>query len=360
MAPFNSALLDTTPTPEPEMRPTSPEKVTEPPMELEKTKVDKAHRVWAALRERLDTQIKIIPESDAALFEDRETWTRGWNDLHTELNKAAQTSYQLGISHDLDDEGIQQLAEGKRVYKVFMKEIQDMKGKAIERPALPTPLRTRHSQQKQKMIAEVVLPPVQDAGETRVMRRDARMSAQKAPRCTRCNNSGVVCGGAPGKRCPPCAKAKRLCSFSRNFARKAVARGKAESPSHATGPSGVSSPAQDVMEIGSSVSGESDAEEKEAWTNGPHDVPGRVVKPLPSRAHRAARGSACSVPTDNMDGPESALERLRAENEHLKFIIRGMRNNARTQQGRLITFSNQVYAMSQEISQLDSELTYLD
>ncbi|KAG2063435.1 hypothetical protein BDR04DRAFT_1123263 [Suillus decipiens] len=349
MAPFNSALLNTTPTPEPEMRPTAPAKATAPSMEHEGTEIEKARRVWAALRERLDTQIKIIPEDDPALFEDRESWTRGWNDLHVELSNSAQTSSQLGITLELDDEGMKQLTEGKRVYRAFMKEIKGMKGKAIEEPGPSTPVRTRRALQKQKMIAEVVLPPAKDTGEMLVMRRDARMSVQKAPCCTRCNDSGVVCGGAPGKRCPPCAKAKQTCSFSRSrkVTRKAAARPKGES-------------APDAMEIGSSGSGESDAEGKEVSSNVPREVPDRVVKPLPSRAHRAARESAHIVRSDNADEPEGALERLRAENAHLKSIIRGMRNNARNQQSRLITFSNQMYAMSQEMSQLDSDLRYLD
>lgn len=124
--------------------------------------------------------------------------------------------------------------------------------------------------------------------------------------------------------------------------------------------SGVLSPAHEVMEINSSGSGESEAEEKEVSIHGSRDVPIRAVKFLPSRADRTVKGSARSVPTYDADATESALEQLRADNEHLESIIRGMRQNASNQQSRLITFSNQIYAMSREIYQLDSELGNLD
>jgi hypothetical protein len=81
MAPFNPSMLATTPTPEPEERPSSPAKAATPPMEVEETPEAKARRVWAALREKLATQVLVIPDDKLDLFEDREIWLRGWNEL---------------------------------------------------------------------------------------------------------------------------------------------------------------------------------------------------------------------------------------------------------------------------------------
>jgi hypothetical protein len=78
------------------------------------------------------------------------------------------------------------------------------------------------------------------------------------------------------------------------------------------------------MEIFSS--GESEVEEKE--------VPIHAVKALPKRTTGKGKGkaSSLSIPTDGASGSGSELERLRAENEHLKSIIHGMRQNSCTQQ----------------------------
>jgi hypothetical protein len=81
MTPFNPSMLATTPTPEPEEHPSSPAKAATPPMEVEETPEAKARRVWAALREKLATQVLIIPDDKPDLFEDREIWLRGWNEL---------------------------------------------------------------------------------------------------------------------------------------------------------------------------------------------------------------------------------------------------------------------------------------
>jgi hypothetical protein len=120
-------------------------------------------------------------------------------------------------------------------------------------------------------------------------------------------------------------------------------------------PATMSSLPIDTMEIFSS--GESEVEEKE--------VPIRTlraVKALPKRATGKGKGkaSSLSVPTDSASRSGSELERLRAENEHLKSIIHRMRQNSCTQQSRLISLSTQSYTMSQELSKLDSELAFLD
>jgi len=120
-------------------------------------------------------------------------------------------------------------------------------------------------------------------------------------------------------------------------------------------PATVSSPPIDAMEIFSS--GESEVEEKEVPIRAL-----RAVKALPKRATGKGKGkaSSLSVPTDGASGSGSELERLRAENEHLKSIICGMRQNSRAQQSRLISLSTQSYTMSQELSKLDLELAFLD
>jgi hypothetical protein len=120
-------------------------------------------------------------------------------------------------------------------------------------------------------------------------------------------------------------------------------------------PATVSSLPIDTMEIFSS--GESEVEEKEVPI---HAL--RTVKALPKRMTGKGKGmaSSLSVPTDGASGSGSELERLRAENEHLKSIIRRMCQNSCAQQSRLISLSTQSYTMSQELSKLDSELVFLD
>ncbi|KAG2063276.1 hypothetical protein BDR04DRAFT_1123372 [Suillus decipiens] len=160
MAPFNSALLNTTPTPEPEMCPTSPAKITASSMEHKETGIEKAHHVWAALLH-----------------------------LYIELDNSVQTSSQLGITLELDDEGMKQLTEGKHIYRAFMKEIENMN-----------------------------VSPAKDTGEMLIM----------APSCMQCNSSVVICGGVPGKCCPPCAKTKLMCLFSHSHNAPVTGRGDKE------------------------------------------------------------------------------------------------------------------------------------
>jgi hypothetical protein len=81
MAPFNPSMLATTPTPEPEECPSSPAKAAPLPMEVEETPEAKAHCVWATLHKKLTTQVLVIPDDKPDLFEDREIWLRGWNEL---------------------------------------------------------------------------------------------------------------------------------------------------------------------------------------------------------------------------------------------------------------------------------------
>jgi hypothetical protein len=109
------------------------------------------------------------------------------------------------------------------------------------------------------------------------------------------------------------------------------------------------------MEIFSS--GESEVDEKEVPIRALH-----AVKALPKHVTGKGKGkaSSLSVPTDGASESSSELECLRAENEHLKSIICGMRQNLHAQQSHLISLSTQSYVMSQELSKLDSELAFLD
>ncbi|KAG2035439.1 hypothetical protein BDR03DRAFT_1012613 [Suillus americanus] len=359
-----------TPSPEPEERPSLLVKAPTLPKEVEESFEARALRIWAGLRERLDTLIKVMPDDDPALFVDRESWTRDWNELLELLSEVGMKSANEGVTLELDDEGLAQLAEGKRAYRTFSCEIRDMKSKVIAEPAPSTPPRARLSQAK--LVPEVTAPAKKDTEEKLVMHPGARMSVPKAPCCTRCSEGKLMCGGQPGKRCSPCNKGKKLCLFSRvrKVPKKVpVARRKAESAPDmpmasasmsGTVPPTVSSPALDVMEIYSSGSGESEVEEEEEWIRGLCTIPNHAIKPLPACTGMLSKASVSKAPTDIADGPEGKLVRLKAENEHLKSIILGMRQNSRAQQSRLITFSNQLYSMSQEMSCLDTELSFLD
>ncbi|KAG2034367.1 hypothetical protein BDR03DRAFT_984365 [Suillus americanus] len=344
MAPFNLALFTMTPSPEPEECSSLLVKATTLPKEVEESFEAKALRVWAGLHERLDTLIKVMPDDDPALFES--------------LIKVTVKSANEGVTLELDDEGLGQLAEG------------NMKNKVIAEPAPSTPPRARRSQQK--VVPEVMAPAKKDTEEKLVMRPGARMSVAKAPSCTWCSEGALMCGGQPGKCCPPCNKGKKSCLFLqiRKAPKKVpVAHRKAESVPDApmvsasmsgTVPPTVLSSALDVMETYSSGSGESEAEEEEEWIRGLRTIPNRAIKPLPVCTGMLSKVSVSKAPTDIADGPEGELEHLKAENEHLKSIIHGMRQNLHTQQSRLIAFSNQLYSMSQEMSRLDAKLTFLD
>ncbi|KAG2032088.1 hypothetical protein BDR03DRAFT_985989 [Suillus americanus] len=213
MAPFNLALLTMTPSPEPEECPSLLVKAPTLPKEVEESFEARALRVWAGLRERLDTLIKVMPDDDPALFVDRESWTRDWNELLESLSEVGVKSANDSITLELDDEGLAQLAEGKCAYCAFSREIRGMKSKAIAEPVPSTPPRARRSQAK--MVPEVTAPAKKDAEEKLVMCPCARMLVPKAPCCTRCSEGKLMCGGQPGKRCPPCNKGKKLCLFSR-------------------------------------------------------------------------------------------------------------------------------------------------
>ncbi|KAG2029478.1 hypothetical protein BDR03DRAFT_1018329 [Suillus americanus] len=275
-----------------------------------------------------------------------------------------------GITLELDDEGLAQLAEGKRAYRAFSREICGMKSKVITEAAPSTPPRARRSQAK--MVPEAAAPAKKDTEEKLVMHPGAHMSVAKAPCCTRCSEGSLMCGGQPGKRCPPCNKGKKSCLFSRirKAPKKApVVHRKAElapdvpmasASMSGTAPPTISSPVLDVMEIYSSGSGESEVEEEEEWIHRSRTIPNHTIKPLPAHAGMLSKASVSKAPADIADGPEGELACLKAENEHLKSIILRMRQNSRAQQSCLIAFSNQLYSMSQEMSRLDAELAFLD
>ncbi|KAG1869357.1 hypothetical protein DFJ58DRAFT_911238 [Suillus subalutaceus] len=349
------------------MRPSPSAKgASAPVQEVPETEEQKLLRAWVALLQALDTQVKIIPDDSPELFEDREIWTRGWSKLQAQLGEAATTAAGLKVELELDDAGREILEEGKRAYKAFSREIREMKDKAIADPLPKTP--PRHSRSLQKLVAEVVLPVPKDSGKKpAVVRSSTRKSAPPPISCARCSLLTVLCDGKPGKRCPRCASAKKPCSFSRKKTKKNAAPRKAGSAPDASLPAAsasgsirrtILSVAQDAMDITTSGSGESevenDAEEKE--------VPICAVKALPSRALKVhkGKGNAPSVPTEGAEEVEDEVERLKAENQHLKSIILSMRQSGRSQQSRLIALSHQAYSMSTELVRLDEELAFLD
>ncbi|KAG1857797.1 hypothetical protein F4604DRAFT_1685094 [Suillus subluteus] len=351
MAPFNSSLLAFSPTPEPVMRPTSPAKEAGSPVqEVPETEQQKLLRSWVALLQALDTQVKIIPGDGPELFEDRETWTRGWSQLSVQLAESATIAEHLKMGLEFDNVGRTILEEG---------DLRDQ-GEGCRRPPPRTPPHPKHL--LQKMVAEVILPVSKDSGGKLV----ESGGHPEAPSCLHCQSMGLKCDGEPGHRCPACASARRPCSFShKRKPKKAGAPCKAGSAPNASLLAGsvpgsvrrpASSVAKDVMDVDSSGSGESEVEEKE--------VPIRAIKALPSRTVKAdkgkGKGSVPSVPTNGADEVESEVERLRAENEHLKNIIRSMRQSGRSQQSRLIALSNQTYTMSTELARLDDELAFLN
>ncbi|KAG2029236.1 hypothetical protein BDR03DRAFT_987889 [Suillus americanus] len=173
MAPFNLALLTMTPSPEPEECPSLLVKATTPPKEVEESFEARALHVWAGLRKRLDTLIKLMPDDDPALFVNRESWMRNWNELHESLSELGVKSANEGITLELDDEGLAQLAEGKHAYCACSREICSMKSKAITELAPSTPPHARCSQVK--MVPEVTAPAKKDAEEKLVMRPGAHI-----------------------------------------------------------------------------------------------------------------------------------------------------------------------------------------
>ncbi|KAG1892820.1 hypothetical protein F4604DRAFT_1672748 [Suillus subluteus] len=319
MAPFNSSLLALSPTPEPVMRPTSPAKEAGSPVqEVPETEQQKLLHSWVALLQALDTQVKIIPGDGPELFEDRETWMRGWSQLSVQLTESATIAERLKMELEFDDVGRTILEEGKCAYRIFSKEIREIKERAVVDPPPRTPLHPKRL--LQKMVAEVILPGSKGSGGKLVesgkpKKAGAPRKAGSAP------NMSLPAGSVPGSVRHP-----------------------------------ASSVAKDDMDVDSSGSGESEVEEKE--------VPIRAIKALPSCTVKAdkgkGKGSVPSIPTDGADEVESEVERLRAENEHLKNIIHSMRQSGRSQQSRLIALSNQTYTMSTELARLDDELAFLN
>ncbi|KAG1857785.1 hypothetical protein F4604DRAFT_1685084 [Suillus subluteus] len=132
MAPFSSSLLALSPTPEPVMRPTSPAKgAGSPVQEVPETEQQKLLRSWVALLQALDTQVKIIPGDGPKLFEDRETWMRGWSQLSVQLTESATIAEHLKMELEFDNVGRTILEEGKCTYRIFSKEIREIKERAV-------------------------------------------------------------------------------------------------------------------------------------------------------------------------------------------------------------------------------------
>ncbi|KAG1886225.1 hypothetical protein F4604DRAFT_1675875 [Suillus subluteus] len=163
MAPFSSSLLALCPTPEPVMRPTSPAKEAGSPVqEVPETEQQKLLHSWVTLLQALDTQVKIIPGDGPELFEDKETWTRGWSQLSVQLVESATTAECLKMELEFDDMGRTILEEGKHAYKIFSKEIHEIKERAVVDPPPRTPPCPKCL--LQKMVAEVILPGSKDSG----------------------------------------------------------------------------------------------------------------------------------------------------------------------------------------------------
>ncbi|KAG1863243.1 hypothetical protein DFJ58DRAFT_725144 [Suillus subalutaceus] len=127
MAPFNSALLTFSPTPEPDVHPVFPAEETDTPVqEVPETEEKKVFHSWATLLQALDTQVKIIPGDNPELFEDRETWMHSW-------------TAHLKIELEFNNAGEKTLEEGKRTYKAFLKDICKIKERAVVVPIPQTP-----------------------------------------------------------------------------------------------------------------------------------------------------------------------------------------------------------------------------
>ncbi|KAG1817506.1 uncharacterized protein BJ212DRAFT_1299064 [Suillus subaureus] len=279
-----------------------------------------------------------------------EAWTRGWDDLLKQLGDIVSTASRLDLELDFDDEGQGLLEEGKRAYKAFKREIKDMKSKAITTPPPNTLACARRTQQK--MVPEVVLPPVKSIMEKQSMKPVARVSADQAPMCDHCVLLSLFCRGT-SEATKKAAKTRKVESVPNASVVSALASGSLR-------PTNLS-PARNIMEIDTSKSSESEVK-KEVVICGSHSIPAHAIKALPSCAIVTGKGKevVCGTPTDDADESKGKLEKLRAENEHLKSIIRGMRQNACSHQSHLITLSTQAYAMSCEMSQLDEELAFLN
>ncbi|KAG2118455.1 hypothetical protein DEU56DRAFT_918850 [Suillus clintonianus] len=363
MAPF---LFDSLADSPPPSRAASPV-VASPAQEPEpiETEADVLRRKWTALREVLDTLVRVMPDDKEELMEDQETWMRSWNGFMTRVMAAGDTARHLQIELDLDDEEHVLMTAGRKAYKNFEGAIRLIKEKAA---AQAEEVVTARPPAAQKKKMEVLVPSSKKAGVQTDMGAPlptGRMTG-RAPlgeKCERCTKLGRECDGSPGVRCDTCAKAHQQCSFKRGAARappkrrvQKAAPASSRAPTAESGPRTASS-RQEVMELDSGNELGLESEEMSV----PEPVPAPGLSALPARPTRAINpilsGPKKRRVEESLDRYEEGgeLERLRSENARLRELLRRVGERSRIQQAEMAAQSSRLYSMSREWKE-DEEL----
>ncbi|KAG2099596.1 uncharacterized protein F5147DRAFT_763050 [Suillus discolor] len=331
MPPFTAAMLNATPSPEPEPR------------------------------LGLFLGVMAAPDLKPELLEDQEMWMREWHSVLATLNGCSERAGVLGVELDMDEKGAEFLKQGRKGCKEIEALVKGWKAKAIETVPEAPPKRAVRATDATGAEARTTDASGTDVAE---QRKVGRMSVVKAPRCTSCANKDQDCRGAPGRRCPPCDVSKRACSFSkRKTSDGPKVRPRKLMPKR---PMAVESAKETASSIaveegeGSEGSGmdvmivdERTVQDKVVRAS--RDVPVRAVGPLASGSAPKGKGKF-KGPEEELKEAQAETTRLREENALMRASALKMRQYARAQQADLLALSNKLFSMSQDWSDFEERV----
>ncbi|KAG2101390.1 uncharacterized protein F5147DRAFT_812390 [Suillus discolor] len=361
MPPFTAAMLNATPSPEPE--PVAQGHPEDAPMAdaSAESNTDRLLSAWASSLVSLEACVMAAPDLKPELLEDQEMWMREWHSVLATLNGCSERAGVLGVELDMDEKGAEFLKQGRKGCKEIEALVKGWKAKAIETVPEAPPKRAARATDATGAEARATDASGTDVAE---QRKVGRMSVVKAPRCTSCANKDQDCGGAPGRRCPPCDVSKRACSFSkRKTSDGPKVRPRKPMPKR---PMAVESAKETASSIaveegeGSEGSGmdvmivdERTVQDKVVRAS--RDVPVRAVGPLASGSAPKGKGKF-KGPEEELKEAQAETARLREENALMRASALKMRQYARAQQADLLALSNKLFSMSQDWSDFEERV----
>ncbi|KAG1827668.1 hypothetical protein EV424DRAFT_1537250 [Suillus variegatus] len=360
MAPFTAAMLTTTPSPEPE--PVVQGHCEDTRMEDANTEsdTDRLFGAWTAILTSLEGCVMTAPDLKPELLEDQEMWLREWHSVLATLNGCSERAGVLGVELDMSDKGAEFLKQGRKSCKEIEAAIREWKTKAIEAVPEAPPKRAAHTTGASEVEARATDASGGDAGKKRGA---GRKPVAKAQRCGSCISKGLECGGAPGRRCPPCDVSKRACTFSKprnsDGAKARPRKPMPKRPAPGSAKETASSIAfgeeeeSDGSEMEVEIVGERTVEEKVVRAS--RDIPVRAVDPLAPGSAPKGKGKF-KDPAEELEEVLAESTRLKEQNARLRATSLDMRQYARAQQAHLLGLSNKLFAMSQEWSDFEARI----
>ncbi|KAG1878616.1 hypothetical protein C8R48DRAFT_830408 [Suillus tomentosus] len=360
MPTFNVAMLNATPSPEPV--PVAQGLPEDAPMgdASAESDTDRLFTAWASILVSLEGCVMSAPELKAELLEDQEMWLREWYSVLATLNGCSTRAGVLAVALEMDDKSAELLKQGRKSCKEIEAVVKDWKAKAIASVPQAPPMQAARATGASELEARATDASGTDASKKA---RVGRMSMNKARRCGACIAKDIDCGGAPGRRCPPCDVSKRACTFSkRNLTDAPKARPRKPMPKRPIAESAKETASSiavedeeesEESEMDVEIVGERSVEEKVVRAS--RDIPVRAVGPLASGS--APKGKdKFKDPAVELKEARAEAARLKEENAHLRTSTLQMRQYARAQQADLLNYSNKFFAMSNAWAELERQI----